>query len=94
MAKVNKIATVATKVTGVKSIAVATARAAKLQGKVVTDSPAIKVLTTTNPYRAGSYRATAWAAVLTCKTVADYMATGHKPKYLNKWVGEKAIAIA
>lgn len=39
-----------------------------------------------NPHRAGTYRYKAFIALTKCKTVAEYVRTGYKTKYLNRWV--------
>jgi len=50
------------------------------------DTRKIKVVIKDNPHRENTGRYEAFEAVRSAKTVADYAATGHKPKYLSKWV--------
>jgi hypothetical protein len=49
------------------------------------DDTKIAVLIKENPHREGTTRAEAFDAVVGCKTVGDYYATGHKTKYLGDW---------
>jgi hypothetical protein len=61
--------------------------------RYATDMRKIKVVNKENPHREGSARANAFDAVITSKTVADYAATGNKPKYLDKWVDSGNIEL-
>ena len=49
------------------------------------DTRKIKIAIKENPHREGTSRYTAFEAVKVSKTVADYAATGSKPKYLDRW---------
>lgn len=57
------------------------------------DTRRIKVVIKDNPHREGTGRYEAFEAVRAAKTVADYAATGHKPKYLAKWVDSGHIEL-
>lgn len=49
------------------------------------DTRRIKIVVKENPHREGTTRHAAFEAVRASKTVADYAATGSKPKYLDRW---------
>lgn len=53
----------------------------------------VKVLNKENPHREGSSRANAFAALLKCRTMGDYYETGHKIKYIQKWVDDNLIEV-
>jgi len=57
------------------------------------DERKIKLLSKENPHREGTGRYNAFEAVRTSKTVADYAATGNKPKYLAAWEGAGLISL-
>lgn len=57
------------------------------------DQRKIKVLIKENPHREATGRAAAFDAVKESKTVADYAATGNKPKYLADWVERGHISL-
>lgn len=46
-----------------------------------------------NPHRAGTYRHKAFAAAAGCKTVAEYIRTGYKTKYLKTWAKRNYVRI-
>lgn len=88
------------KVTKGESKAEKPAKKAKAEGEAneatryANDARKIKVVIKDNPHREGTGRYDAFEAVRTAKTVADYAATGHKPKYLNKWVESGHIELS
>lgn len=49
------------------------------------DTRRIKIVVKENPHREGTARHAAFEAVRSAKTIADYAATGSKPKYLDRW---------
>lgn len=58
------------------------------------DNRKISNVTKENPHREGSGRYEAYEAVKKSKKVSDYLAAGHKPKYLNKWVEQELITVS
>lgn len=47
-----------------------------------------------NPHKEGSNRYKAFEAAVAAKTVADYLATGHKAKYIERWRKSGHIEVA
>jgi len=47
-----------------------------------------------NPHKEGSSRYKAFEAAAAAKTVADYLATGHKAKYIERWRKSGHIEVA
>lgn len=62
-----------------------TKKAASKRHDYGADTRRIKVVVKENPHREGTTRHAAFEAVRTSKTIADYAATGSKPKYLDRW---------
>ncbi|MBT9331492.1 hypothetical protein [Paracidobacterium acidisoli] len=58
--------------------------AAKKETSPAPDTRTINVIKP-NPHKAGSNRYKAFEAAASAKTVADYLATGHKAKYVERW---------
>lgn len=59
--------------------------ATKKRTDYVNDTRKIKIVIRENPHREGTSRHAAFEAARTAKTVADYAATGNKPKYIAVW---------
>lgn len=53
----------------------------------------VRILNKENPHREGTARANAFAALLKCKTMGDYYATGNKIKYIAAWVDANLIEV-
>lgn len=63
----------------------ATKKAPSKRTDYAADNHRIKIVVKENPHREGTARHAAFEAVRASKTVAEYAATGNKPKYLDRW---------
>lgn len=68
-------------------------KAPKAERVAKDDNRKITVHTKPNPHREGSGRYEAYEAVKKAKRVSDYLAEGHKPKYLARWEKDGLISI-
>lgn len=77
-----------------KAAKVAKAKAEPKERVAKDDNRKITNVVKENPHREGTGRHAAYEAVKKAKKVSDYLAEGHKPKYLAKWDEQGFITLS